>query len=1413
MLPARRFRHALLTLLCLFGLRAMGSTVPTDESPRLTAKELAQGHRDGVVLAMPRAAESDDALDDAEARDGLKLRRRFPRVRGLRVLEFDPGESTAAAIKRLRASGRYEFVEPDRILYARALPNDTRFSEQWALNNTGQSSGTIGADIGAAAAWDQLSSASGVIVGIIDTGIRQTHADLAANLWTNPSPSSGSYVNDLHGINATVAQGSTNSGNPNDNSSSGHGTHVAGTIGAVGNNGLGVSGVAWQTQLMALKFLAADGTGTTSAEVACIDYAIAHNVAIINGSYGSSSYSNSEFDALKRARDAGIIFVAAAGNDGANSDITNDYPAGYALDNIVAVAATTRTDALASYSNYGAGLVDLAAPGSAILSTINSSDTAYGSLDGTSMAAPHVTGALALLKARFPSDSYRQLINRLLRSTTKLPGLTGKVQTGGRLNLAAALASTDSRPINDHFSERNIISGEKSRVRTSNVGATRESGEPTITSNDGGASLWWSWTAPTTSTVMMDTAGSGCDTLLAVYTGSALGNLQLVSANDDSSASLTTSRVVFSSVAGTTYQIAVEGKSGATGLISLQLGSVPANDLFTTATLLTGSTLSVAGSNRNATADTGEPKHTSAGKGHSVWYRWVAPGTGRYHLAVFATEIDAVASVYTGSAVSSLTLVASNNDSIPYTSFNAPYNSDSIVPIDATAGQTYYFAVDDTGATGGNFKLTLNDSVWQYPTGDEVTSSPAVGSDGSICFGSVDRYVYQLKRDGTLKWKYAAGAGVYLATPAIGSDGTVYIGADDGYLHAINGNTGVRKWRFPTTSTLAAAPAIATDGTIYVRDDTNLYALTDGATAATRKWTFALGGATYGSPVVASDGTIYIGSTSGNFHALKPDGTKKWTFTANGDVYTSPALAADGTIYFGTLNGYVYAVRADGTQLWSWNTADGSKLTSSPVLGVDGTLYFGGYDHKLHALNSANGQERWSFPTDDEIRACTPAVAADGTIYVGDLGGKMYAITASGTARRTYATAMAIRSSPIIADGRLYFGSSDAKLYAFALDGSAAASVWPMGRQNAARTAQASSGTPVITAQPQSQTALLGGTLTLQVTASGTVTGYQWYKDGAAIAGATGATLTINPVTASTAGVYTVALTGPLGTTTSSAATVTVQAGQAGRLTNLSVRAAAGTSSQTLIAGFVIGGTGADRSILLRGVGPGLAPYGVTDAITNPRLALLNSAQQIVATNDDWGGAASLQDTFTRLGAFPLSSSSKDAALVQSLSAQSYTMQITDGANGAGVALAEVYDADTSTALPALRLINVSARASVGVGGQILIAGFVISGDTKLNVLIRGVGPTLTGIGVPGALANPKLELYRDNTLVQSNDDWGGTTALINAATEVGAFALPSATSKDAALLVQLDPGTYTAQVSGVGGTTGVALVEVYAVP
>ncbi len=397
--------------------------------------------------------------------------------------------------------------------------------------------------------------------------------------------------------------------------------------------------------------------------------------------------------------------------------------------------------------------------------------------------------------------------------------------------------------------------------------------------------------------------------------------------------------------------------------------------------------------------------------------------------------------------------------------------------------------------------------------------------------------------------------------------------------------------------------------------------------------------------------------------------------------------------------------------------------------------------------------------------------------------------------------------------------------------------------QTAFLTVTASAGGPAVGAQPQSVAVYPGETIILSVAAAnaqaensatravGAVSSlaYQWYCDGAPLVdggGIIGSQTAVLELTgqATQRGTYVCLLANAVGSVLSQPAIITLgDIGNRGRLVNVSCRARVGTSANMLIAGFVVGG-GANfgaTPILLRASGPALGAFGVSGTIPDPDLQLFStgSGSSQIAVNTGWGGAAAIAEVATQVGAFSWSNiTSHDAALLETLPPGPYTANVSGDAGDTGVSLAEVYDAtpDGFYTLASPRLINVSARVQVGTGGNILIAGFVIGGSTAKTVLIRASGPALTTFGVQGVLADPQLQLFSTasgNVLLASNTGWNADPKIIAASSSVGAFSWGSATTKDSAMLVTLQPGPYTANVSGTNGETGTALVEVYDVP
>ena len=372
---------------------------------------------------------------DAQGRD---MKMRYVADGRIVKVNVPKGVNRDHLIKKLSANPAVAVAEPDFPLKALATPNDPSFAELWGLHNTGQAGGTAGADIKAVDAWDISTGSHDVIIGVIDTGMDYNHPDLIDNRWVNPGTLPGS----TYGYSALNPEL-----DPMDSDS--HGTHVAGTIGASGNNGAGVVGVNWNVTLLPCQFLGPSG-GSTAGAVECINYftdlKLNHGVDIkaTNNSWGGGGYSETLRAAIQSGGDAGILFIAASGNDGGNADSAPMYPAAYDLDVIVSVASTDRNDNMSGFSNYGATSVDLAAPGSAILSTVPGAS--YATYSGTSMASPHVAGAAALLWSVNPDITALEMKAILMDSGDALPALDGKTVSGKRINLVNALVEADPTP-------------------------------------------------------------------------------------------------------------------------------------------------------------------------------------------------------------------------------------------------------------------------------------------------------------------------------------------------------------------------------------------------------------------------------------------------------------------------------------------------------------------------------------------------------------------------------------------------------------------------------------------------------------------------------------------------------------------------------------------------------------------------------------------------------------------------------------------------------------------------------------------------------------------------------------------------------------------------------------------------------
>ncbi|MHC4387306.1 MAG: S8 family serine peptidase [Planctomycetota bacterium] len=383
--------------------------------------------------------------------NGATIERDYKIVPGLSLIELPAGTTVEEALVSFNQTDAILYAQPDYELTVDSdeqyIPNDPLFDDLWGMHNTGQTGGTADADIDAPEAWDIVTGSGDVIVAVIDTGVDYTHLDLAANMWVNGAELNGTpgvdddgngYIDDTYGYDFY-----NNDGDPWDDHY--HGTHCAGTVGAAGNNGVGVTGVCWNVKIMALKWMSSSGSGYTSAAIACVEYSTLMGANLSSNSWRqvNTNVPNPALeDAIIASGNAGMLFVASAGNDSTDNDVIPHYPSSYDCENIIAVLSTDKYDNKSGFSCYGLTSVDLGAPGSDILSCEPGGGYQY--LDGTSMATPHVAGACALVWSVCPSLTNLQVKDIILRTVDPLPVLNGLCVSGGRLNLHQAILEAEA---------------------------------------------------------------------------------------------------------------------------------------------------------------------------------------------------------------------------------------------------------------------------------------------------------------------------------------------------------------------------------------------------------------------------------------------------------------------------------------------------------------------------------------------------------------------------------------------------------------------------------------------------------------------------------------------------------------------------------------------------------------------------------------------------------------------------------------------------------------------------------------------------------------------------------------------------------------------------------------------------------
>ena len=958
--------------------------------------------------------------------------------------------------------------------------------------------------------------------------------------------------------------------------------------------------------------------------------------------------------------------------------------------------------------------------------------------------------------------------------------------------------SSGGSPANNAFANAPVLSGPSVSVTGSNVGANKETGEPLHPDSAGGASVWWSWAAPAAGTATLFTAGSSFDTILAVYTGSTLTGLTRVAADDDSGAG-GTSLVAFAATAGTTYRLLVDGYGGATGSIALGLALASSssgsnNDHFANRSAFPSAGGPLLGSNANATRESGEPSHAGGTPSKSVWYTWTASASGPVTISTAGSNFDTMLAVYTGSALGGLASVASNDD--------APNVTTSLVAFTAALGTTYQIAVDGYAGAAGNIVIVLTPSAGSGSSGGAIANdsfarpSPIGPSGGLFNVSSVGA----TKEPGEPDHANDRGGTSLWWTWTAPSAGTVAISTADS--------------NFDTTLAVYTGNALTGLTVIAANDDSP-------NTVTSSVAFFTSAGQTYRIVVDGYDGASgnvrltlawSLGGSGGSPAQVPNDAfANRATIPAAGGAVTGSNASAAREAGEPTHAG----ITSTRSVWWTWTPTTGGTYTLSTAGSDFDTVlavYTGSTVASLAAVASNDDESDaiWTSLVRVTASAGTPyQIAVDS---YGDAAGSIR-LTIAGSSGGTTAPAndqLANRATLPAAGGSVEgtnIGATRETGEPPHAGSPASRSVWwswtPNRSGNATLNTNGSSFDTVLAAYRGTTVAALtevasnddnGSAMTSRLTFP--VTGGTTYVIAVdRYEGATG----------------TVRLTGAIAATPDTSG-LTLNT----RLANLSVRSPAGSGANTLVVGFAINGT-TPKPVLIRAIGPTLASFGLPGAMPDPVLTLYRGASPIEG-NDDWGTNTRADDIVVKsalVGAFPLNRASRDAAILLSLLPGAYTAQISAaGTSASGVALLETYDTDFNADADAAgrKLINLSSRAQVGTGENVMFAGFFVLGPTPKRLLIRGIGPTLGVFGLTGVLSDSQIFVRRgDGTVVAANDNWSGADVAA-AVAATGAFALPAG-SRDAALIANLSPGGYTVELSGTGGATGVGLIEVYELP
>ena len=1221
-----------------------------------------------------------------------RLKRTYSTFPRLALVEVEEGTSLEGAIAAYKRSGLIADISYNYIRKADVLPNDELLGEgrQWSLSNEGQWGGVSGADIGADEAWDVVREAPDVIVAILDSGVRYTHEDLAANMWINPGEiadngiddDGNGFVDDVHGINTVGVDGERTpetEGDPMDDL--GHGTHVAGIVGAVGDNGLGISGVAWKVKLMALKFLDSGGEGSDADAIECINYARENGARIINSSWGGLDFNPLLGDAIEEANEAGIFFVASAGNESSNNDDQPSYPASYAYPNVVSVTATDKRDGFATFANYGETEVELAAPGVSIHSTYYTADDDYRALSGTSMAAPFVSGALALLVTRFPEESMATILNRLYSSTDTLESLARRCRVGGRLNLGRALQAEMPVPLNDDFTNATELLHAPLSISGFNATADLEAQESAHDLEATGKSVWWSWTADADGFAEVTTEGSDFNTVLAVYSGNNLDTLQLVAKDRDTTPDANGASLGFEALEGEVYRIAVDGLSGASGNISLSLGQSVVNDDFENALPLVGLNARASSENIAATRQEGEPDHVANTFGEkSVWWRWTAPLSGNVTMSTSASNsFDTLLAVYTGSALDELVLVGSNDDDERtgvWTSSLSFY---------AEEGVEYRIAVDGWNGGFGDISLTVamaeNDDfedarMFVSDTVEDVSFTNGASKE----IGETNHAGASIGKSLWWRWKSTRSGQAEVTTFGSDFDTTlaVYRGEHLASLQLIAANDdsgGALSSRLVFDVVAGESYAIAIDGNDF-RDDRsyglarlNILAEEDAA------WT---------RPIISEPEPVEItAGESVNFAYESTGGTVSYEATglpSGLSIDETTGVVSGAPTQSGRFEVLIEASDENGTGVY-YHVIEIEASEGSPVVAPLPLQRKAVQGERMELSVSVQDQTGVSYQW---YRDGSVVAGANGPVYaiesMSDEYEGSYSVEVSNAQGTVYAGSIRvrmIREALLNISTRGYVGvGPEVMIAGFVIDGTQPRRVLIRGL-----------GKSLESRSEHIQGALEDPRLTLYNSLNEPIASMDNWKDepdweatrdvglefGAEppeFDNEVAMLMTLDP------GLYTAILAGVDGGTGLGLVEVFDAADDSleTRLVNIATRVHASVGQEVAIGGFVISGEDPKR-VLIRALGPELLKRRVDTPLPDPYVRLFNGSE-VVAANDDWSSENRYEmlEAFADAGASILDDNSSDAAMVRELLPGLYTVVVKDFFNDTGVALIEVYE-------------------------------------------------------------------------------------------------------------------------------------------